>query len=566
MKKLAITLAVILMVLLVILTGLLLMPRNAQSTYIPETEPPQPSVTEDTVPVSPTTLPTEETVSVVATEPAFAPAATQSSDPSNWGIEWSIIKNDTIVDRYTSQAPISFDDDYFALPGIASFRGDHFRTNASYGTADISEGTIKELWKMNVGFLETVDWIGCGWTGQPLIAQWDAETRAIMNLYEDKKLKDGLVEAIYTKMDGWVHFIDMEDGSYTRDPLFIGRVFKGSGALDPRGYPVLYLGAGLPQGGSMQSIYAVSLIDGEILFEMSGVNELAPRYWYGFDGGPLVDAQTDTLIWAGENGLLYIIKLNTVFDLSAGTITMAPETEVMSAYTHDYHKEGRYVGYEASITAADHYLYLGDSSGMLMCVDINTMELLWAQDILDDINATPAFEWVDDGQGYLYAAPSVDYTSGEMPPCKIDAQTGEILWSYNISCAKDADIPGGALASPLLGQAGTNMEDLVIFSIGCTPDLWSGQVIAFHKETGEILWQQETHSYIWSSPIALYTEDGKGYLFQADASGRCYLLDGQTGEVKETLKLDRTVESSPVAFGNHILLGTRSSIHLLEIN
>lgn len=565
MKKLAIALAVILAILLSLLAGLSLWNHHA----IAETEPSLPVIAEGTVPTTPTTSPTE-TITIPTeppvTEPAFAPKSVAASDPDNWSIQWSIIENDAVVESFTRNDPISFEDDYFALPGVAGFRSDNHRTDASYGTADITEGTITELRKMNVGFLETVDWIGCGWTGQPLVAQWDEETRAIMNLYDDKKGKEGLTEAIYAKMDGWVHFIDMEDGSYTRDPLFIGRVFKGSGALDPRGYPILYLGAGLQRGDAVQSIFAISLIDGEILYELSGAHELAPRYWYGFDGGPLVDAETDTLIWAGENGLLYTIKLNTLYDKTAGTISMTPDAPVMTAYTHAYHEEGRYVGYEASITAADHYVYLGDSSGMLFCVDINTMELVWAQDILDDINATPAFDRGEDGEGYLYAAPSVDYTRGDMPLCKIDAQTGEILWQHMVDCAKDADIPGGALASPLLGRSGTTMEDLVIFSIGCSPDLWSGQVIAFHKETGQIIWQYETKNYIWSSPVALYTDDGRAYIFQADASGTCYLIDGQTGEVLETLKLGRTVESSPVAFGNHILLGTRSSIHLLEIN
>lgn len=563
MKKFAIFLSVILAVLLLLLAGLLFWNRWHEPAATADTSPTLPAVTEAlaTMPAETVTVPTEPPV----TEPAFTPKAVSSTDPDNWDIQWSIIENDRVVEDFAREDPITFEDDYFGLPGVAGFRTDHHRNNGTYGTADIVDGTITELWKTNIGFLDTVDWIGCGWTGQPLVVQWDAQTRAIMNLYEDKKEKDGLVEAIYAKMDGYVHFIDMEDGGYTRDPLYVGRVFKGSGALDPRGYPILYLGAGLPRG-SMQSIYAISLIDGEILYELSGVHELAPRAWYGFDSGPLIDAETDTLIWAGENGLLYTIKLNTVYDKAAGTITMTPDAPVMTAYTHNYHQEGRYVGYEASITAAAEYLYLADSSGMLFCMDVNTMELIWAQDILDDVNATSAFEWDGDSKGYLYVAPSVDYTGGDMPLCKIDAQTGEILWQHTIDCAKDADIPGGALASPLLGRPGSNLEDLVIFSIGCSPDLWSGQVIAFQKETGKILWQHETKNYIWSSPVALYTEDGRSYLFQADASGNCYLMDGLTGEVLETYKLSRTVESSPVAFGNRILLGTRSSVHLFEIN
>lgn len=577
MKKVVIILAVILAVLLLVLAGLLVFEdRIFEKAEIPETQPPaadvpaatfQPAPTEEvTIPTEEVTVPTEETVPPV-TEPPFAPAYTGNSDPANWNVEWKVIDGDTVVENYSREEPIFFEDgEYFALPGVATFRGGNYRTDASYGTAHITQGTITSLWKMNVGYLETVDWIGCGWPGQPLVVQWDAQTRANMNLYEDKKNKDGLVEAIYAKMDGWVHFIDMEDGSYTRDPLYVGSVFKGSGAIDPRGYPILYLGAGIGRGGSTQRIYAVSLIDGSILYERTGFHELAPRYWFAFDGAPLVDAETDTLIWASESGLLFTIKLNTIYDKEAGTLSMAPDEPVMTRYTHDYHRQGRYAGYEASVTAVDNYLFLGDNGGMLQCVDANTMELIWTQDIIDDINATPLFDWGEDGRGYLYVAPSMDYVRKDLPLCKIDAQTGEILWTHDMECYTDPEAPGGTLASPLLGRKGTNIEDLIIFSVGRSPNLWTGQVLAFHKETGELVWQTETGNYMWSSPIALYTEDGRGFIFQADASGTCYLMDGQTGEVLSTLRLKQTVESSPVAFGNHVLLGTRSAVYLLEIN
>ena len=40
-----------------------------------------------------------------------------------------------------------------------------------------------------------------------------------------------------------------------------------------------------------------------------------------YDSAPLVDADTDTLIYPGENGILYTIKLNTVFDETTGQLT-----------------------------------------------------------------------------------------------------------------------------------------------------------------------------------------------------------------------------------------------------
>lgn len=570
MKKLVIALAIILAVLLLGLAVLLLWPRTEITADIPElTEPTEaPTVAETEPPTEAAeelTVPTEEPTEPV-TEPPFMPAYVADTNPENWGIEWEIWDADTEVTSYSREEPIYFEDgDYFALPGVAGFHGGNYRTGANYGTADIQEEKITQLMKTSLGCVSSADWMGGGWTGQPLVVQWDAETRAIMNLYDEKKEKDGLVEAVYGKLDGYVHFVDMEDGSYTRDPIYIGRVFKGSGALDPRGYPILYLGAGLPQGSEMQCIFAISLIDGSILYKLSGTHDEAHRYWCGFDGNPLIDAETDTLIWGGENAVLYTIKLNTTYDKAAGTLTMEPDEPVVSIYTSEYSRGIRYSGYESSLVAADQYLFLGDNSGLMQCIDINTMELKWVQDVKDDINATPVLDWESEDEAYLYVAPSVDYNKGNITIYKLNAETGEVVWFHDYKCSGDSQFPGGVMGSPVLGQKGTTMEDMIIFCVGRTPKYRSAQVIAFNKRTGEILWQQETGNNIWSSPVPLYTEDGRGYLFVADISGTCYLIDGQTGEVRDELRLNKTVESSPVAFGNKILMGMRAGMTMFEI-
>ena len=43
-----------------------------------------------------------------------------------------------------------------------------------------------------------------------------------------------------------------------------------------------------------------------------------------YDAAPLVDAESDTLIYPGENGVVYFIKLGTNYDPDAGTIASAP--------------------------------------------------------------------------------------------------------------------------------------------------------------------------------------------------------------------------------------------------
>ena len=508
----------------------------------------------------------------------FAPQSTLLSNPDNFQINWEINVDGEIVDSYTRQDPICFelDQDYFALPGVATFRGNNYRTSATYGTAVIENETMSVAWSHPIGQLNK--WGGCAWTGQPLVVQWDAETKSIMNMYDSKKEKEDLVEVIYATLDGYIHFYDMENGSQTRDPINMGMNFKGAGALDPRGYPLLYVGAGLYLNGAAPRMFVVSLIDGKIIYQYGDHDEFAIRDWSAFDSSPLVDAGSDTLIWPGENGVLYTVKLNTEYDKEAGTISVNPDTPVKTRYTSYYsEEEDRYLGYEGSASIVDHYWFDCENGGLFHCVDLNTMELVWAQDIKDDANSSPVFEWGKDGQGYIYTAPSLHWTAeghkGSVSIYKLDASTGEIIWEYERDCVRYDDIAGGVQCTPLLGKEGTNIDGLIIYSVGrtsMTPNdpyiAYRGVLVALDKDTGEKIWEISTGNYAWSSPTALYTEDGHAYIFLANASGVARLIDGSTGEVLSSLDFKQTVEASPVVFGNMLVIGSREAVYGIKVS
>ena len=364
-------------------------PDDTVEVFSPSSDPTEESTqpsTEATVPSDPE--PTEtDPPETQPTEPPFSPAFSDTSDPAIWEMTWEINNNGESVESYTRLEPISFGapEDYFALPGVATFRGNNYRNAACYGTAEVTSKKLTKVWRKQVGYLHSLEWIGCGWTGQPLIVQWDEETKANMNIYDKKKAKEDLVEVIYAKMDGYIHFYDLEDGSATRDPIFMGMVFKGSGALDPRGYPVLYVGGGLEVTGHTPQMYIVSLIDGSVIYRYGKDDPFALRKWNAFDSSPLVDADTDTLIWPGENGILYTMKLNSAYDKEAGTFTVDPDQIVKSRYTSTYSEDkDRYLGYESSACIVDNYLFVSENGGLFHCIDLNTMELLWAQDTKDD--------------------------------------------------------------------------------------------------------------------------------------------------------------------------------------
>ena len=45
-----------------------------------------------------------------------------------------------------------------------------------------------------------------------------------------------------------------------------------------------------------------------------------------------MDAETDTRIYPGENGILYLIRLNTKYDLNSGTLSIDPGRTVKWRY------------------------------------------------------------------------------------------------------------------------------------------------------------------------------------------------------------------------------------------
>ena len=516
-----------------------------------------------------TTAPTETTEPPVL----YKPAMVAQSNPANWGITWEIFEGSQKLESFQREEPIFFGspEDYFALPGVGTFRGNNYRNSAVYGTVTMEERKLEVAWSVPTGKLPGSSWSGSGWTGQPLIVQWDDETKAVMNLYDEKKAKEGLVEVIYATLEGKIYFLDLEDGSYTRDPINVGLCFKGAGSLDPRGYPILYVGSGDVNSQSKRPrMHIISLIDGSILYEYGEAESLSLRMdndvWCAFDSAPLVDVETDTLIWPGESGILYTIKLNSVYDKAAGTIAITPDRPVVTRYNTSRSNEKTYwYGYEASVNMVENYLYVSENGGMFYCVDINTMELVWAQDTKDDSNASPVFELVSEEQGYIYTAPSLHWTQdenrqGTVSIYKLDAITGEIVWEKPYDVYTVNGVSGGVQSTPVLGKPGTSLEGLIFYSVSRTPSEGTGVIVALDTKTGEEIWRRVIDYYAWSSPVAVYEENGTGYLILGDSSGKVHFLEGSSGTVVQTMKLNGLVEASPAVFNNMLVVGTRKEM------
>lgn len=500
-------------------------------------------------------------------EITFQPYCTDNTDPSNL-IEYTEIEvNGTTLANISDYQPseniqFGMGDGYTSMEGVLTFRGNNFRDNPAYGTADMKDFTLKKRWTCQTGSITYGDasWSGSGWTGQPLLVKWPKETKAHMNMYDWAKKADDLVEVIYACMDGYIYFLDLNTGDPTREALYLGYTFKGAGALDPRGYPIMYVGAGYDSYEGTARAFIINLLDCSVMYTFGNNDEFSMRGSLSFfDSSALVDAETDILIYPGENGILYLIRLNTRYDENAGTLSISPET-VKWRYNGIRSSISSYwLGMEDSAAVYKGYLFIADNGGNLMCIDLNTLQLVWVQDVLDDSNSTPVLS-VEDGHLYLYVSTSfhLGWRSSdvaEIPIWKIDAENGEIIWQTPYQCYTEDGVSGGVQSTIALGK--NELSDYLYVTVARTGEAYDGVLSCINKKTGSVEWEHKSY-YAWSSPVCVYNEDGTGKVLYCSCGGKMYLLDGKTGEVHDTFVLsDGAIEASPAVYQNLVVVGTR---------
>ena len=532
------------------------------STDAPETTSPAPETTPEPTP-TPTPVP-------------FEPHSVDSTAESNFLQSTDIMVDGTMFEgEYEDDTGIYFGypEEYSSLPGVITFRGNNFRDSAAYGTANITQKKFGGSWTASTGSLTAPNgtfWSGNGWTGQPLIAEWPKETRRIMNMYDWAKEAETLVEVIYPSMDGYIYFYELETGKATRDALNLGYTFKGTGTLDPRGYPLLCVGSGYDSYKGTSHVFLVSLIDFSVLYEFGANDGFAHRAWSMYDSAPLIDADTDKLIYCGENGVIYIITLGTEYDEEAGTISVNPTRAAKWRYmSNRFASTGQFwLGFEASPVIWQSHMIVPDNGGNLICIDLNTLTVDWVQDTLDDTNCTPVLE-IEDGHPYIYASTSYhlgwrSWMTADVPVWKIDAETGEIVWQVSYSCYSVEELSGGTQGSIAVGK--NNVSDLVYVPIARTPSASGGKLVALDKETGEEVWVMETQVYSWSTPTLVYDQNGDGYILYCTTGHYLYLLDARTGEILDSRNLGGLFEASPAVYGNWLVVGHRNgSIYGIEL-
>ena len=510
--------------------------------------------------------------------PQLEATGSAGADPKGLSITETVYQAGKKVTNLTRSASLNMPspDEYTYYDGVTAFRGDSFRRNAAYGSVEVNSETLSVEWKYPLGSLRTADsgtLYGVGWTGQPAIVKLMTEQRTLwMNIYEAKRSVSVLKEVIFGGLDGKIYFLDLNDGQPTRDAITMGYPIKSSVAVHPQGLPILAVGQAiskLPNKTGDIGFHIYSMLDGKELMLLNGRKSNSQDQYASngaFDGSAIFDRSSDTLVVTGENGLVYTVGLNTNFKYldPDGSITHNPEVTISKEITYLKTKAkaeaDKDTGAETSVAMYGPYIYTADTHGILECVDSGTMKAVWAVDVGDNTDAALALDFDENGDLGLYTGNTMyarlNKAKGKVALRRFDALTGEEVWKYEIACVYNKDQNAGLKASPLIGQ--NDISDLAIFTVNMTGGAGKATILALNKLTGEVVWQRELDAEAISSPVAVYNAAGKSWIVQADQKGRLYLLDGRTGEVRNTLDLGGEIQASPAVYNDMLVIGTCS--------
>ncbi|NLA24731.1 MAG: hypothetical protein GX879_07170, partial [Bacteroidales bacterium] len=193
---------------------------------------------------------------------------------------------------------------------IFSFRGNAWRNAPQLGKIKSRPENIELKWIFYTGY-DTLttnlgQWGGgAGWTGQALLIRWDSIQKRKLGIENEEFLANpNAYEAIIGSLCGNIYFIDAETGKSTRQHLSIENPIKGTVAVDPRKNGLLYVGQGVKHRNRFGA-YVFDMFSQEEIKFISGYDDFAYRRWCAFDSNPLIDKNSGTVFWPGENGLIY---------------------------------------------------------------------------------------------------------------------------------------------------------------------------------------------------------------------------------------------------------------------
>ncbi|MFC2153584.1 PQQ-binding-like beta-propeller repeat protein [Actinomycetota bacterium] len=438
------------------------------------------------------------------------------------------------------------------VDGLTMFRGNPTRT--FFGTGPVPRETPDRLWRYPDSAMAGLSpvgnqekwWYGTGWTGQPLVHEWD----------------DGTTELIFGAYDKKIHFLDADDGSQLRPSYDMGDIIKGTVTLDPDGYPLLYAGSRDPR-------FRILALDGDEVREVWSLHAKAVEGMWNddWDSNPVV--VDDMLYVGGENSWWFAIKLNRAYDAD-GKVTVDPEIVYeMPAWTDElFDLLGRQQSIEGSTAIFDQKAYFATSAGRVVGLDLSDIENGNAEVFFDfwmgdDIDSTITI----DAEGYIYVVAHADHEKtnntaarrvrevGQLVKLDTSIPVGDpltsispIVWSVEIPAARGQDT--GVWATPALHPEG------ILF---VPTD--SGNLLAIDTDSGQTVWSDDVGVNAWSSPaivddVLVIAVD----CFSDQSALRAYDVSDPLGPIQmwnRPLATGGCIESTPAVWDGNIYVGSR---------
>jgi len=423
-----------------------------------------------------------------------------------------------------------------SVDGLTMFRGNPTRT--FYGEGPVPNDPVV-LWTYPDSAMcgrstvagETDLWCGTGWTGQPVV--W---TRP-----------DGITEVIIGAYDYAVHFINADTGQDTRTPFRTGDLVKGSGSLDPDGYPLYYF-------GSRDNNLRILALDRGDPVELWSVNaNIVNGMWNNdWDSDPVII--DDIMFEGGENSYFFAFKLNRSYDAD-GHVTVDPQPLVeIPAFTDELVRTfGRAQSIEMSVAVYENRVYFANSAGRVVGLDLSQIDDGIAPVVFDywDGDDTDATITVD-AEGMLYLGIELEKFNARSEEVgqviKLDPYTDgdPLVWGVAVPPASSTD-DGGVWATPALGDG--------VLYVATHP----GKLLAIDTETGEVTWSDEIGWHAWSSPVIVDDTLIQSVNCGVGGALRAYDLSDprQPQEIWQTDAVGGCIESTPAVWRGRIYVGSR---------
>ncbi|MFN8232080.1 MAG: PQQ-binding-like beta-propeller repeat protein [Actinomycetota bacterium] len=427
-----------------------------------------------------------------------------------------------------------------AFPGITTFRGNATRTY--YGEGPVPrDPVIRWTYPASGGMCSTSSdqhgartWCGTGWTGQPNVIVHD----------------DGRWEMREGAYDGAYHFLNARLGRPMRPALQTGDLAKGSATTDPDGYPLYY-------GGSRDDLFRIIALDRpepKVLYTIDADTTVPRPLWNNdWDGAALVIG--DYLLEGGENGWLYVVRLNRDYDAD-GLVTVDPRIVATIAgfderLLSDIGDDD--VSIENSVSFSDGVVYFANSGGLVQGWDVSDLlgggsryERVFRFWTGDDTDASV----VIDEDGYLYVASEYQRFNqrsrdvGQLMKLDPSEPDDPLVWSIPAT-EIGFEGAGGSWSTPAL------YGDLVYFTTA------AGRVLAVDRDSGRIVWELGIGAPAIASPVVV-----DDVLIQGDCTGSLYAWDVSKPRFEPPLLWKMTfpgcVESTPAVWHGWLLFGTRA--------